>query len=216
MDTIPATSDTTYGYYINGQPGAILFYSIENGHINVIDYLKSSSLPLHFISFTALPGNEMVQLNWQTGDEFNTDQFDVQRSIDGANFISLGKVVAGGSGYHNYNYTDTRLKDIERIYYRIKETDKDGRSIYSDIISCNLSGLSGVKLYPNPANNEITLTGIGNFSSLKLYSLSGQQLRYVNIKGESITVPVTEFSPGVYIAELGNGSKTFQLRFLKK
>ena len=215
--SVPPTSDTTYAYYVNGQPGPLLFYSIDNGVINVIDYLKSSTvLPLHFISFTATPQHGEVQLNWQTGDESNTDVFHIQRSTDGSEFSNIGDVNASGSGSHNYNFTDVAPLCSQTVYYRLQETDIDGKSIYSNIVSCSVPGSVEITLYPNPANSQITINGIGNYSSLKIYNLSGQQLSYYNLNGESITVPLTSMVAGVYIAELSNGSKTTQIQFLKK
>ncbi|HEY5392787.1 MAG TPA: T9SS type A sorting domain-containing protein, partial [Hanamia sp.] len=73
-----------------------------------------------------------------------------------------------------------------------------------------------ITLYPNPAISNITITGVDNFSSLKIYNQAGQQLKYFTIKGESVTVTLTSMPTGVYIAELGNGSKTTTITFLKK
>ena len=213
---VPPTLDTSYAYYVNGQPGPLLFYSIENGVINLIDYLKSSVLPLHFISFTAVAGHGNVQLNWQTGDESNTDVFHIQRGTDGSHFSNIGDVDARGSSSHNYNFTDVAPLRSQTLYYRLQETDIDGKSIYSNIVSCSVPGSVEITLYPNPANSQITISGIGNYTSLKIYNLAGQQLKYYNINGESITVPLTSMVAGIYIAELSNGSKTTQVQFLKK
>lgn len=212
----PAVTDTTYAYYIDGQPGPLLFYNIENGGINLITYDKNSLLPLYFISFTAAPVNGDVQLNWQTGDESNTGVFNIQRSTDGSAFNNIGEVAAGRSGSHNYSYTDAVLPGASVIYYRLQETDLNGRSMYSDIVACNLHNFAGVTLYPNPANTNITISGTRNYSSLKIFNLAGQQLKYYTINGESITVPVAALVAGVYIAELSDGTKTTQIKFLKK
>lgn len=214
---VPPTLDTTYAYYVNGQPGPILFYNIKNGVINLIDYLKSStSMPLHFISFTASAGGREVLLNWQTGDESNTNVFHIQRSMDGSDFNTIGDVNASGTGSHNYTFTDNALPATQTLYYRLQETDIDGKSTYSDIVACSLSGSAAISLYPDPATAHITITGIGNYSLLKIYNLSGAQLRSYRINGASITIPVTSLAAGVYIAELSNGNRTTQLRFLKK
>ena len=211
---LPPTTDTTFNYYVNGQPFPILTYTLLKGKIDIIIYLKSSSLPLNFISFTAEPGNEAVKLNWQTGNESNTDYFFIQKSTDGTHFNVIGKVGAVGSGGNNYDYTDDiNQTDAQEFYYRLQETDKDGKSIYSDVVTCKLSGLPGVTLYPNPANSNMTLSGVENYSSLKIYNIAGQYLKSYNINAESITVPLTDFLPGIYIAELSNGSITKNIQF---
>jgi len=88
--------------------------------------------------------------------------------------------------------------------------------MYSDIVTCDLPNSTEVTLYPNPASSNITITGTRNYSSLKIFNLSGQPLNYYPIKGESNTAPVTMLAEGIHIAELSNGTKTTQLRFLKK
>ncbi|MEO8949951.1 MAG: T9SS type A sorting domain-containing protein [Mucilaginibacter sp.] len=214
---VPPTSDTTYAYYVNGQPSPLLFYSIDNGVINVIDYLRSSTvMPLHFISFTAAPDHGDVKLNWQTGDELNTNVFHIQRGTNGSDFSNIGDVNASGSGSHNYNFTDIAPLRSQTLYYRLQETDIDGENTYSNIVEWNVPGSVEITSYPNPANSLITIMGIANYTSLKIYNLSGQQLKYYNINGASITVPLTSMVAGVYIAELSNESKTTRIQFLKK
>ena len=171
---------------------------------------------MRIISFTATPNHDDVLLNWQTGDESNTDVFNIQRSTDGSTFNNIGKVAAMESVSHNYNYTDATPPAGPMLYYRLQETDIDGRSIYSDIAICNLPVSKEITLFPNPASNNITITGTGNYSYLKIFNLSGQQLNNYSINGESITVTVTALPSGVYIAELSNGTNTTQLRFLKR
>jgi|GEM_PF-1476331 len=176
----------------------------------------SSALPLRLLSFTGVLQNGVTNLQWKTGDESNTDIFDIQRSTDGSVFSSIGKVAASGMGSHVYRYTDKQVPDASMLYYRLLETDKDGRTLYSDIVACKLAHHEEITLYPNPANDHITITGTRNYSSLKIFNLSGQPLKYYSINGESITVPVTTLAAGISIAELSNGTKTTQLRFLKK
>ena len=215
--TLPPSVDTTFDYYANGQPSPILSYSIYKGKIQLITYLKSSGLPLHFISFTAVADSGKIKLNWETGNESNTDVFRIQRSTDGNNFGIVGHVSAIGNGGHKYHYTDNiNQTDVQELYYRLQETDKDGRSIYSDIVICKLPDYARLILFPNPATNNITITGIGNFSSLRIYNMDGQQLKYVSLQDESITLPVSDLLPGVYIAELSKGRNMTRLKFLKK
>ena len=214
--TVPRSIDTSYAYYVNGQPGPVLNYSISKGNISSINYLKSATLPLNFISFSATLIHGGVQLDWQTGDESNTNVFHIQRSTDGSAFTNIGELAASSIGSHNYNFLDAEPPATQMLYYRLEETDLDGKSIYSNIVVCKLADFPEITLYPNPAISNITITGVDNFSSLKIYNQAGQQLKYFTIKGESVTVTLTSMPTGVYIAELGNGSKTTTIIFLKK
>src|SRR6185437_9955001 len=99
-----------------------------------------------FISFTAVSNKQGVGLNWQTGDELNTGHFNVQRSTDGTNFTNIGEVAAGGSGAHNYNFTDIHPSQGDN-YYRIQEVDIDGQLTYSSVARVNVANLAENQFY---------------------------------------------------------------------
>ncbi len=211
----PAT-DTTFAYYANGIPGALLFYSIYHNGISIISYLENfSSLPLHFISFKAEPEFSGVKLMWQTGDESNTNMFRIERSLDGSTFSTVGDLPAAGNGSHEYSFTDSDLPNVSELFYRIRETDLNGSSIYSTIISFRPQSAVQLSLFPDPASDRITITGTGKYSRLKIFNLSGQQLEDFRITENRITVSVASLLPGAYIAELSDGTSVRKIRFLK-
>lgn len=60
------------------------------------------------------------------------------------------------------------------------------------------------KIYPNPAKEQITISGLPeNFSgNAKIYNGLGQNLSLVNGKDKEFNIPVKNFSKGVYIVKL--------------
>ena len=64
------------------------------------------------------------------------------------------------------------------------------------------------KIYPNPANNRLTLHLPRNqFQTYKLASLTGETLIMGQFKGESVkTIDVSNLSPGVYLLEVKTGN----------
>ena len=84
--------------------------------------------------------NKDVELSWQTVSEHNISYFfDYERSLDGANFTTIGKVTMTGNNVSlfNYSYTDNNVTSLNanKIYYRLEETDVFGASVQSDMIS---------------------------------------------------------------------------------
>lgn len=213
---IPPSLDTSYTYYMNGEAGPLLNYSLEDGKIESIAYLKKSALPLHFISFTAVQNKDAIHLEWQTGDENNTKTFTIQRSLDGVSFTDIGQTAAMGSGYHQYEYDDRDAPSGSRIYYRIKETDKDGENTFSKIISCLNEALANVTIYPNPASDLIKISGIQQYATMKIYNLAGVLMDEFNVNGDRMNIQLRNFNPGIYIIQLNKGDKTTRLRFVKK
>ena len=117
------------------------------------------TLPLTFLSFTGqvVPG-EGVLLDWSTVDEVNTNHFDVERSTDGRTYSVAGSVAAHGyaSGVETYSFMDSSaLKGLR--YYRLRQWDNDGHSTYSDVVSVDAGGETGVSLYPNPVGNYVNV-----------------------------------------------------------
>lgn len=63
-----------------------------------------------------------------------------------------------------------------------------------------------VALYPNPANNFITISGISSEGNMEIYSISGQKLLSNNFFGE--TTFSISLSTGIYIAKISSEGKT--------
>ena len=91
-------------------------------------------MPIELLSFTAEPKNAHIELNWFTANEISNDYFDVQRSFDGVNFTSIDKINGAGNSTQVLSYSavdDAPLTGIS--YYRLKQTDYDGKTSYSDV-----------------------------------------------------------------------------------
>jgi hypothetical protein len=86
------------------------------------------SLPLTLLNlYVNLSSNKYVILNWQTAQEINTSHFIIERSANGTDFSSIGKVSASGNNSitKDYLYTDTKPAKGTN-YYRLKMVDADG------------------------------------------------------------------------------------------
>jgi hypothetical protein len=87
------------------------------------------------LSFTATATkHHTVALNWVTLNEFNTDQFILEKSQDGIHFTSFGYVPAAGLSSEERQYAYVDGNPFSGIsFYRIKEMDIDGLVHYSHI-----------------------------------------------------------------------------------
>ena len=91
------------------------------------------TLPVSLTSFTAQKQNDHTLLQWSTASETNSKDFIVQRSHDGNNWNKIGTVAAAGNSQSttNYNYVDNN-PSAGINYYRLLQTDIDGKSSYSE------------------------------------------------------------------------------------
>jgi hypothetical protein len=126
-----------------------------------------ATLPVTWISYSARQLNDQqIKIDWSTAQEVNNNFFTVQRSYDGVNFDNVGKVTGSGNSNqtHTYTYVDNfNYNGI--VFYRLAQTDFDGKINYSDIIAVSCSNHKGLSfdVFPNPAasDNEISISVAG-------------------------------------------------------
>ncbi|MGH1437393.1 MAG: T9SS type A sorting domain-containing protein [Lewinella sp.] len=170
-------------------------------------------LPVEFTSFTAQTDRAGVLLKWQTAKEENNDYFQIEHSIDGRNFSTLGKVEGNGTTNNFSNYTFLDEKPAAGInYYRLKQVDYDGAFEYSDIASAQFGdGSATVVVYPNPFSDQLTLslpTGsdINDRASnpvLKITNLHGQVVRQeVIVSTPNYSLNLGDLVAGTYILQV--------------
>jgi hypothetical protein len=143
-----------------------------------IVFRNNAALPLSTINLQAVAKNNGIDVNWQTTNEIELKSYEVERSIDAANFIQQASVVAKNESNNSYNYFDANIKS-GLWYYRIKIINKDGSSKYTNTIAINLNAKGAdLIVYPNPVKGKtftVQLATIekGNYS-IQLFNQSGQ------------------------------------------
>ena len=93
-------------------------------------------LPVELLGFSAECKDNYVELNWQTASEINNDYFEVEKSTDGINFLSIGYVSGAGNSNSVSTYS---LQDFEQgtdlVYYQLKQVDFNGETSYSELVA---------------------------------------------------------------------------------
>lgn len=97
--------------------------------------LNCGTLPIELLYFNAEQNNcNQNLLTWSTATESNNNYFQLERSNDGINFITLEKIMgsANSTSIKTYNYKDNQPESTIN-YYRLKQVDFDGSYTYSNI-----------------------------------------------------------------------------------
>ncbi len=176
--------------------------------------LGLGSLPLKLLSFTAQmqpipnPSKEgNVLLNWQTTNEINVSHFNIQRSSNGNEFITIDKV---NSSYCNYNFTDYKLpatNNNSTIYYRLEIIDKDGSRTYSEVKQVVISKEQvAINIFPNPAKDAVTINSKG-VKHLTITDCFGRIVYNAEINRTSYILNLKSFANGIYIFSFDNGER---------
>jgi hypothetical protein len=80
-----------------------------------------------------------VFLEWVTKSERNNDYFSIERSEDGKIFETIKQINGAGNSTKKLHYDFTDYSPLRGTnYYRLKQTDYDGKSEYSKIITITI------------------------------------------------------------------------------
>lgn len=193
--------------------------SVGNSDIFIVK-LSQNNLPLKLLSFEISQKENDACLLWKTLTESNTDKFELQRSIDGIVFSTVGKVMAAGNSAItiSYQFTDKNAGSIfsnQNIFYRFKQWDLDGRFTYSPVRSINfIHKNKEVIVYPNPTKNNLTIKAtaaqIGSFYIIT--DQLGRQVERGKLVKISNTINLSQVAAGIYYLKVaGATTQTFEI-----
>lgn len=119
----------------------------------------ASPLPVSLISFNAAYNDGAVELNWSTASEKNNDHFTLGKSRDGIIFESFAEIKGRGTSSVPFSYKSTDPEPFPGTsYYRLKQTDYDGKETYSDIIAVTTNGgKKDLVIFPNPNSGSFKI-----------------------------------------------------------
>lgn len=181
--------------------------------LNVV--VNNAPLPVVWAYVKAEPtNNRNILVSWSTASEQNNAGFEVERSEDGVVFQSIGKVNGNGntSTPSYYAFNDSKVEAGVRYFYRIRQTDLDGRSRNSIIVNAIL--LSGnsflVEVRPNPVRNILNLdiqASRKQTAQVVITDLAGKVYHIEKaVKLETTPVrystSVANYLPGIYMAKV--------------
>ena len=213
---------TVYSFTIQSSISA----SQGNSRFRII-ISNTNSLPVLFGSFIAKKVDKQVQLNWNTLSEINNSRFEIERSNNNIGFSSLGIINAKGNSTNSisYNFIDEQPSFTSSNYYRIKQIDINENFKYSVVREVSFTTniySSKIKVYPNPAIDQLSI--LGEFNSklcdIRVFSIEGtlvEEIQSATITNGVTQINVSKLHTGIYLInmkdELGN---TFETKFIKE
>jgi len=191
------------------------------------------ALPVELIAFEAhLEGNK-VMLSWSTASEKNNDYFTVERSSNGLTFVEIAEVPGTGNSSTQNDYETIDGEPQQGVsYYRLKQTDHDGKFEYFDMVAINYEVSSGgsciLKVYPNPCIGRCTVS-LANCKNnenadivVEVFDVAGNKVyskipnRESNGSFEFSLDANNNLSPGVYIVRGASFNEKYQRKVIVK
>lgn len=184
-----------------------------------------AALPITLTSFTAQAEGKTVHIKWSTSTEINNDYFTIERSQDGKNFSKIAEVKGFGNSNINRNYQVIDFLAFKGInYYRLRQTDFDGKSTVSEIKAVkSINGADkAFNIYPNPVENElvIALTSEARDLNLKIIGADGK----IVIEGTGTVTQLNQLinrnlislKPGIYSVKIANLNESYSNKLIKR
>ena len=182
--------------------------SEANNHPPV--HCVATALPVKLAKFKGDLLDNVISLSWMTTEEAGSNYFDVERSGDLVEFITLGSIKSKGTTTVNQNYSFIDRSPLQgNNYYRLKMVDLDGRIEKSRIVAVenNVNSVA-FELLGNPAiNNDIRfILKNGKSENVTFHDLNGRKLKFnITKTGNILTLkPTASLPTGIYLLGLSN------------
>jgi glucose/arabinose dehydrogenase len=186
------------------------FGELENGEIvaltlsgGLFRVTNSSVVPLKLLSWSGYPLENFNQLQWQTANEMNVKQFEVEYSTDGVSFLQAGIILAKNESASAYTFQHNFQSN--QIYYRLKTVQQNGQIEYSKMISLK-NNLVKKEQYiftynSNPKMIWLNIS-LNEKASFQLYNLNGQNIVNMATYRNNQLIDLQKLPTGMYVGKI--------------
>ena len=187
----------------------------------------TGTLPIELVSFEAKLNGSKINLGWTTASEINNDYFTVERSANGKDFEIINTQPGAGNSTITLDYLYTDMNPLTGYnYYRLKQTDYDGKFTYSKIEYVNMKHSNEeITMYPNPVRSNEMLyirhSESEGLSRLEIYSISGRKVFDKSLITQQDLIEIdfgNELPAGIYFVSIANSENKniFQQKLIVK
>jgi hypothetical protein len=185
--------------------------TVVRDEIHTSDTQQNGSVSL--VSFKGYKSaSKEVTITWTTENEINNDFFKLERSNNGIDFSTIA-LVRGKNKSYTYTVTDgqplSSYSFSNYVYYRLSQSDSDGKLRYFEVLKVLLRGVPGVlTISPNPAKDQLQIQLRAEEKgpvAISIISHNGLLVRqWIMSKEDEIlqqTISVSDLQEGKYILQ---------------
>jgi hypothetical protein len=190
------------------------------------NFLSAIVLPVKLMNFQGAYNNNKISLQWADAENETADHFEIERSINGRDFTTVGIVMTTEkAGAESYAFNET--VSAEKLFYRLKMFDKNQQAQYSKILvfqSKVVLGNNNLKIINNPVQDKLTLSFASSANQaveIHVYDLAGrlQMVQKAHVYAGSNTISLSlnsAFIPGMYLVDLTSETGKQSAKFIKQ
>jgi hypothetical protein len=178
---------------------------LENSYCGVL-------LPINLVAFRATSVEETVHLNWEIAAD-EPGHCSIERSAEGRTWTAIGNMELEDRP-SRYKFVDQQPQPGQN-FYRLKITNRTGDISYSSILRIQRSKINnGLRVYPNPAQRKLVLSGQILSPYISLFDLSGKLIweKAVPASASVIEINLPELPKGIYLLRSGAIMKKLVIR----
>ena len=173
-------------------------------------------LPIKIESFDISNKNHKSVLKLTTASESNNDYFTIERSADGRSFDAIGEIKGAGNSNTTIYYEYTDEKPYAGInFYRIKQTDYDGKYSYSDIKSVRHNTVGNLNITPRTTEGRLQVTTDIEAYSLDVYNVAGQQVKSFKSLSKDQYISIDDLTTGLYFIKINHDGQVETTKIVK-
>ena len=76
--------------------------------------------------------------------------------------------------------------------------------------------IATVRMYPNPASDQIRIEGDTRINTLSVYNANGQLVHKKRVNGSDFTLDISHFAAGLYLLKIDSENGTMEAKFVKE
>ncbi|MBS1582923.1 MAG: T9SS type A sorting domain-containing protein, partial [Bacteroidetes bacterium] len=161
----------------------------------------STPLPIELLSFGVSPqGHEAMEVRWSTASEQDNALFTIERAADTATWEAIAQLPGAGNSNAVIAYAWTDGTPLDGTsYYRLKQTDTDGTSTWSDIVPVVRTAGDALRVFPNPAEDHASVrTSLPDGPLYLLDGLGRPVGPAIHLRSGAADLDLSALPPGMY------------------
>jgi hypothetical protein len=201
----------------------------DNLSMDTIRIDASATFPVALTNFKGDKQGASNVLSWTTLNETNNKGFELQRSVDGVQFSSIGFLPSKAVNGISQNSLDYQFSDDKPFsgnsYYRLKQIDKDSKETYSQIVllTRQVKNVEIISMAPNPVTSQTILTVAADRAqsgTIIILDATGRvlssQSTYLNSGNNRVELSLNYLAAGTYNLQVVTSGFVSTQRFIKQ
>ncbi len=162
------------------------------------------TIPVELVAFSANTKGSTALLNWETASEEHFQGFEIEKSLEGNNYLPIGFVKAKGLA-SKYAFEDDKFEKTS--YYRLKMVDNDGLFDYSKTVSLLVPSKYTVKITPSVSDDSVVVeTDFDDKlpATIAIFNESGK-LMIEKTANQTNIISLVSLPPSLYFVRVNHG-----------